>query len=64
MATAAIPNEEEAMKRVEEDYDPNHVGQYSYSEESKKALKALQTAFEEKDLKGKHFYQSSKINKF
>jgi hypothetical protein len=56
MATAALPNEEE-VKKVE-DYQ-NHLNQYSYSEESKKALRALQTAFEEKDLIGKNWSESS-----
>ena len=45
MATAAI---EEDSKQFEE-YD-NNLSQYSYSEESKKALKSLQTAFDKKDF--------------
>ena len=53
MATAAIPHDEEEVKRVE-DYDPSHVGHYSYSEESKKALRALQISFEEKNFIGIH----------
>lgn len=51
MATAAIPNDE-YEKRIDEDYGPNQ-SRYSYSEESKKALTSLQTAYEEKNFQGK-----------
>jgi hypothetical protein len=49
MATAAFPVDE---KHVDEDFDSNHTNQYSYSDESKKDLKLLKQAYEERDFKG------------
>ena len=49
MATAAFLNDE---RHSDEDFDPNLVNQYSYYDESKKDLKLLTKAYEEKDFKG------------
>lgn len=48
MATALVEEENAPA----EEYDSAHLAQYSYSEESKKALKMLQAAFDKKDLEG------------